>query len=324
MTDVYVAMHLQFDVPEEPLAYASQLVDTLNAGFQRSDGLYSTWANQTLADLKMIYSDQRAEAIFHFLHEPVARSPNLRFVLRHVNVGGNADAQEGFFNIWITELKSGLLGYGVFPFGNNVGDDFGVVVDYRTTSEAFTDYGAYNMNRTMIHEVGHCFGLFHTFTDPDRILTEGSGPSGSSNLGDGAALTPPQDAPTYGNPLLPGDIPDANLLNDAGDMVALVNVMNYVHDRAMLTLTSDQVDRFHFFWHEDIKDKLVTEYYEHPAAGTYADMPLDEGDVSFTKQESSTAINTWIAPVVVGILLLAVIIAIVILVATTSKTQVSS
>uniref|UniRef100_A0A8H7XMT7 Peptidase M43 pregnancy-associated plasma-A domain-containing protein n=1 Tax=Psilocybe cubensis TaxID=181762 RepID=A0A8H7XMT7_PSICU len=83
----------------------------------------------------------------------------------------------------------------------------------------------YNMGRTLVHEVGHWLGLFHTF--------EGGCDDG---VGDNIADTPPQASGSEGCPAgrdsCPGDGPD--LIN---------NFMDYSYDSCMDSFTKGQATR---------------------------------------------------------------------------------
>lgn len=140
---------------------------------------------------------------------PYAASMDVEFRLAHIDPNGNCtegivriedplsdfptpnDAVKSvsywdskkYFNIWVIdniETTGGgyVAGYAQFP-GSGINSTYGVVV----VNHAF---GA--GDRTMTHEVGHCFGLLHTFQS-------GCG-SNCSNSGDNICDTPPVDAST--------------------------------------------------------------------------------------------------------------------------------
>jgi hypothetical protein len=74
----------------------------------------------------------------------------------------NADK---FLNIWIVEnLGGGLLGYATFPWDfNELTKCLDGVVINRGTFGKNASMCDYNLNKTVTHEVGHWFGLFHVF-----------------------------------------------------------------------------------------------------------------------------------------------------------------
>jgi hypothetical protein len=92
---------------------------------------------------------------------------------------------ERYLNIWICDITSGavgseiVVGYAYLPVGNVVGSAIdGLVIDY--------DYGTEVGARTATHEIGHYFGLMHTFDEEGNCVDS-----------DGFTDTPISNAPTY-------------------------------------------------------------------------------------------------------------------------------
>ncbi|MBP6311860.1 MAG: zinc-dependent metalloprotease [Flavobacteriales bacterium] len=90
-----------------------------------------------------------------------------------------------YLNIWVCDITSGAaggfitVGYAYLPVGGVVGSGIdGLVIDY--------NYGLNAGDRTATHEIGHYFGLQHTFDD-----------DGSCNNTDGFTDTPNTNSPTY-------------------------------------------------------------------------------------------------------------------------------
>ena len=87
-----------------------------------------------------------------------------------------------YFNIWVVEgindpnasPNTYVAGYAQFPYDTDI-NTWGLVVDAQNVNGS---------DRTMSHEVGHCFGLYHPFQD---------GCSAGPNANDGVADTPPND-----------------------------------------------------------------------------------------------------------------------------------
>ena len=81
------------------------------------------------------------------------------------NSGGmNAWPRDEYLNIWVVNsIDAGggagvTLGYAQFPYFG-AANTYGIVIRH----DAFGSTGTANGDRTLSHEVGHCFGLFHTF-----------------------------------------------------------------------------------------------------------------------------------------------------------------
>jgi len=137
-----------------------------------------------------------------------------------------------YFNIWVVNSidaggSSGtVLGYAQFPF-SGIDSTYGVVID--------NDYVSAN-DRTLTHELGHCFGLLHTFQ---------SGCGGNcSTSGDRVCDTPPSSNSTFGC-----SSTQNTCANDAsGTSVYLTNVEdqieNYMsYDNCQNMFTLGQKDR---------------------------------------------------------------------------------
>lgn len=101
--------------------------------------------------------------------------------------GGGLDAwdRNKYFNIWVVNSIDNdgdpgiILGYAQFPNWGSA-NTYGVIIRH--------DRFGVGTDRTISHEVGHCFGLAHTFQS-------GCGGNGSNcgNQGDGCCDTPPVD-----------------------------------------------------------------------------------------------------------------------------------
>lgn len=95
-----------------------------------------------------------------------------------------------YFNIWLVPSIDGgggggiILGYGQFP-GTGPWDTWGFVMRTDSWTGAFG-----TMDRTASHEVGHCFNLYHSFTDGGGCGTT------CATSGDRVCDTPPHISAT--------------------------------------------------------------------------------------------------------------------------------
>ena len=121
-----------------------------------------------------------------------------------------------YLNIWIGNLTGGLLGYGNFPPINTTS---GTVVHYITVGSLANPNslgGAYGQGRTLSHEIGHCFGLYHIWGDDAGACTGSDQIADTPNMADATSGCPSgvvtdacmagQDSPpsTYGSNVAPG------------------------------------------------------------------------------------------------------------------------
>src|SRR5690606_14538720 len=143
---------------------------------------------------------------------PVAIDAKVEFRLAHLDPNGNCtegivrvesplsvDAGDAvknvsrwdtkkYFNVWTVVNISGgsstgiIAGYAQFPW-SGINNTYGVVIDHRFVNRT---------DRTLTHEIGHCFGLLHTF--------QGGCNNNGTGGGDGVADTPPVQTSTFGCP----------------------------------------------------------------------------------------------------------------------------
>lgn len=140
---------------------------------------------------------------------------------------GGADGWDNtrFFNVWITDLSQGYLGYSTFP-GSSVPAEDGIVIKYTSLPGGVAPY---NKGRTLVHETGHFFYLFHTWGDD-------MGCAGSDEIDD----TPNQANYTSG---CPSDPVKFDACTMSGNGIMYENFMDYTDDACMVMYTLDQKDR---------------------------------------------------------------------------------
>ncbi len=141
----------------------------------------------------------------------------------------------GTLNYYST-TAGGFLGWAYFP---GLPDSQlyldGVVVDWESmhkTSDAYED--RFDLGFTAVHEVGHWFGLHHTFN------------GGCNNWGDYVEDTPAQKVPTSGCP--PDNTQDTCPKDPGFDPIH--NFMDYSFDQCYTELTRGQAERSRDYWLE--------------------------------------------------------------------------
>ncbi len=133
-----------------------------------------------------------------------------------------------YLNIWLCPLSGGLLGYSQIP-GMSILP--GVVVEYRSLPGVTEEYpyNIYNEGKTLTHEVGHFFNLYHIWGDDDGACT------GTDYV---------DDTPNQGNSTS-GTYTGVHFDNCSVDSPGIMyqNYMDYTDDDGMEMFTLDQVTR---------------------------------------------------------------------------------
>lgn len=176
--------------------------------------------------------------------------------------GKNIWDRDRYLNIWVVpslranaSSSATTLGYAEYPGGSASID--GVVVIHRAFGTTGSAQAPFNFGRTTTHEVGHWFGLFHTFQ---------GGCSGTSNancslLGDRICDTPPASEPTYGCPTTTKNTCTETPI-DRIDMT--MNYMDYVNDLCMHFFTQGQKTRMLSFLNNSRQSLLTSNACQPP------------------------------------------------------------
>ena len=131
-----------------------------------------------------------------------------------------------YYNVWICQLSGGILGYGTFP-GTGNDNEQGVVVDYRSLPGG--SYPMYSGGKTLTHETGHYFDLYHIWGDDSGACT------GTDFV---------DDTPNQGNSssVCPAGIKTDNC-TATGDGIIYQDYMDYTYDNCLVMFTNQQVTR---------------------------------------------------------------------------------
>ena len=135
--------------------------------------------------------------------------------------GDDAWDSKSYLNIWVGNLQK-TLGYSS-PIGGS-GEKDGIVIS-TIAFGTINRFGAYNLGRTAVHEVGHWLGLKHIWGDEacgDDLVED----------------TPPQAGFTSG---CPNNFRNTCNVNKLGDMY--MNYMDFTNDACLLMFTEGQKQR---------------------------------------------------------------------------------
>ena len=203
-------------------------------------------------------------------------SPN---AAKNASTGLAAWDVQKYYNVWCVNLTGGLLGITQPKSNGATSTKMGVVMLYNTlgctaqdgTPPANTGGAAgwpypYNLGRTLTHESGHFFEIWHpwgddggqcptwssTATATGTSLTSAAGDNGvtcSTGVGqdDGLSDTPPESDAVYGNPtynIAGGTTFDCCQMNGTVNAqpvgIACISYMDYTDDNAMSLFTTMQ------------------------------------------------------------------------------------
>jgi subtilisin-like proprotein convertase family protein len=146
--------------------------------------------------------------------------------------GGGNDSDPswgGYMNFLVKDIGAGLLGYS--PLGGSINAGQSVVINLGAfgsgagcVDSGIVPQAAYNLGRTVTHELGHFYQLQHPF-------------SGSCDSDDGIADTPNIIDANYGCPD-PGSIAGC----DPGEFALTMSYMDYGNDACLYMFSQGQTD----------------------------------------------------------------------------------
>ena len=211
--------------------------------------------------------------------KPYARATNFRFCLAQQDTNGNptngierrltttssfstnngvkAYATGGldawdvnrYLNIWVCNMSGGILGYGEFPLMSHT-TTYGLVIQYNAFGRVGTLQATYNLGRTTVHEISHCFNLYHIWGD------DGGTCGGSDYCPD----TPNQGSENYGC----RTYPYYDNCATTGNGVMFMNYMDYSDDVCLNMFTTQQSFRM---------NSAMSQYYPTLLSSTACEAP---------------------------------------------------
>ncbi|WP_153797895.1 T9SS-dependent choice-of-anchor J family protein [Foetidibacter luteolus] len=214
------------------------------------------------------------------------------------NALGGLDAWDAsrYFNIWVGNNSSGILGYATFPETDAMNQQ-GVCINILGWggNSCYVD-PSYNLGRTLVHETGHFFGLYHIWGDDNgcdgddfdqltgNLLPAGLfNPPGQGNTADDIGDTPNMGRSTGGCPV--GIQTDACSPTAPGRMYQ--NYMDYTDDACYNMFTTKQVERM-----EWVLDNLRETLTASVTATLPANLPaLDAAATAFVNPGSIETID---------------------------------
>jgi PKD repeat protein len=211
-------------------ALVQSQIDVLNEDYQALAGTPGAGGNNVKLRFKLATKDPSGNAT-----SGITRSTNNTWFKDPGPGAANAMKQAlnwdptRYLNIY-TNDANGALGYATFPAEDAGTYQDGVVLLWSSVGRDAPEGGIYDQGRTATHEVGHYFGLLHTFQ---------SGCGSTTNpykTGDRIKDTPPQSDAQFDCPTSGSD-PVCNSTADTH------NYMNYTQDTCMFRFTAEQANR---------------------------------------------------------------------------------
>lgn len=146
-----------------------------------------------------------------------------------------------YLNIWVVNFSDDTLGYAQFPSSStatNIAQTDGVVIGHlffgSSTLYPSGTYGApYDKGRTLTHEAGHFFGLYHIWGDNNNCTV-----NATDSTQDFCLDTPASTGPHGGCPIGTDSCP-----TPAGVPDMVQNYMDYTNDTCMNIFTQNQKTR---------------------------------------------------------------------------------
>lgn len=245
------------------LTQINSQITRLNADYRKLNSDFNTYCTQSglsslAADCEITFCAAKVSPTGSVLAEPgvdriLASSKgwtnppytaSSAYLENTVKAGSSWDPTK-YFNVWVTEMGGGILGYAQFPtipagtapvtdmvgMGGGASTD-GVVVNYLNLGVSGTANAPYNLGRTLTHESGHWLGLWHIWGDDNGACT------GTDYVTD----TPNQGSENYTCPTTNGAVVTDGC-TAASPGVLYQNYMDYSDDKCMVMFSAGQKAR---------------------------------------------------------------------------------
>ncbi len=282
-----VAVHFQGMDASFDMACAEQMaldqVNSLNLDYSGSNADIDLW---TEAQSSIFPGINNGESCIQFclatLNHPASSGlVDGDYAITINETSGEFDANwSGYLNFWVKDLDGGILGFS--PLGGS-GNGDGIACTFSSFSSVScggnTVSPPYHLGRTMTHEVGHYFGLYHTFQD------------GCAD-GDLVNDTPATSAATYG-------CPDPQNFITCTDPVLWMSYMDYCDDLCLFMFSAGQVERMDAYVNVSLQNLLnhsVTVCQEAACIGYTATIHHTDESCAGNDGEIEIDIETGTAP----------------------------
>ncbi|RFM28014.1 T9SS-dependent choice-of-anchor J family protein [Deminuibacter soli] len=172
---------------------------------------------------------------------------NTSNAVKHVAQGGlDAWDVNNYFNIWVANFTDGLLGISTFPYMTPASEQGVVINNIGFGINPCHVDPRFNLGRTLVHETGHYFYLYHVWGDDQLESNTCSESDFTTETGADLPAACTDDTPNQGvssSGFLAGYVIDN--CSTAKPGINYQNYMDYTNDVSYGMFTANQVCRMH-------------------------------------------------------------------------------